>query len=408
MGGIRGRIENGFGRFARTIYRNRIKTIMVMLLITAAIVAQIPKITIDTSMEGFLHEEDPAMLAYNGFRDQFGRDEVVIVALQPQDVFDLEFLKILESLHDELEETVPYIDDITSMINARNTRGGKDDLIVEDLLETWPRNAQEMAVLRDRVLSNPVYRNTLISGDGRFTTIIIRTHSHSSIDQDSDFLEGFDTAAGEGPAAPDAAPKRAVYLTDAENSEVVMAVRRIVANYRTDDLPIWVAGSPVVTHFLKQTMMSDVRKFVLMATLTAGIVLFIMFRRISGVLLPLLVVFLSLLSTVGLMAMLGVPIKVPTQILPSFLLAVGVGTSVHILAIFFYRYRKSPNKEDAIAYAMEHSGLAVVMTNVTTAAGLIPFPPPSWHPSRTWGCLPASVSCWRSSTPLSSCRHCWR
>jgi predicted RND superfamily exporter protein len=63
-----------------------------------------------------------------------------------------------------------------------------------------------------------------------------------------------------------------------------------------------------------------------------------MFRRITGVLLPLVIVGSSLLCTVGIMAFLKVPIKVPTQILPSFLLAVGVGTSVHILAIFFRNY----------------------------------------------------------------------
>jgi len=99
----------------------------------------------------------------------------------------------------------------------------------------------------------------------------------------------------------------------------------------------------------------------------------IMFRRITGVVLPLIVVILSLLCTLGIMAFLGVSIKVPTQILPSFLLAVGVGTSVHILAIFFQRYRQSADKEDAIAYALGHSGLAVVMTNVTTASGLMSF-----------------------------------
>jgi len=228
-------------------------------------------------------------------------------------------------------------------------------------------------VLKERVLSNPVYRNTMISEDGRFTTIIIRTHSHSSAGQESELLDGFDDMVQDAPPAPYSETKRPVYLTDSENSEVVMAVRKVVEQYRTEDMLIWVAGSPVVTHFLKQSMMSDIRKFVLLATLTVGIVLFVMFRRISGVLLPLLVVFLSLLSTVGLMALLGVPIKVPTQILPSFLLAVGVGTSVHILAIFFHRYRDSANKEDAIVYAMEHSGLAVVMTNVTTAAGLVSF-----------------------------------
>jgi predicted RND superfamily exporter protein len=147
----------------------------------------------------------------------------------------------------------------------------------------------------------------------------------------------------------------------------------VVAGYRSNDLPIWVAGSPVVTHFLKQTMIRDIRTFLLLATAAVGIVLFAMFRRLSGVLLPLLVVILSLLDTIGLMALFGVAIKVPTQILPSFLLAVGVGTAVHILSVFFQHFDRNADKEAAIAYAMGHSGLAVVMTNVTTACGLASF-----------------------------------
>jgi len=88
---------------------------------------------------------------------------------------------------------------------------------------------------------------------------------------------------------------------------------------------------------------------------------------------PLIVVLLSLLSTMGLMAVFSVPVKLPTQILPSFLLAVGVGASVHILAIFYQRFREKDDKAEAIAYAMGHSGLAVVMTHVTTATGLLSF-----------------------------------
>ncbi len=370
---IRYRIEKGFEQFARGIYRHRIKTLLVILVITAAIISQIPKITVDTSMEGFLHKKDPAMLTYNAFRDQFGRDEMVIVALQPADVFDLQFLETLKRLHHDLEEKVPYVDDITSLINARNTRGDEDELIVEDLLEAWPQNAEDLAILKKRVLSNPLYQNMVVSADGRFTTLVIRTHSLSGGSPDVDLLDGFSDDGPAGPMQDDTRPQSAAYLTDQENSEVVEAVKAVAESYRGADLPIWVAGSPVVTHFLKQSMMRDVRTFLLLATAVVGIVLFAMFRRLTGVLLPLLVVFLSLLDTIGLMALSGVAIKVPTQILPSFLLAVGVGTSVHILAVFFQHFDRNADKEAAIAYAMGHSGLAVVMTNVTTACGLVSF-----------------------------------
>ncbi len=107
-------------------------------IIVVLFVLQIPNIKIDTSTEGFLHIDDPILLDYEEFRDQFGREEIAMVSLKPEKIFDPTFLKKLKSLHDDLEENLPFLDDITSLINARNTHGNKDVLIVEDLFETWP------------------------------------------------------------------------------------------------------------------------------------------------------------------------------------------------------------------------------------------------------------------------------
>ncbi|MEJ2220744.1 MAG: MMPL family transporter [Desulfobacterales bacterium] len=373
MKNFRNRIEAWFETYAHVIYRNRIKTIVITLILVAAMVSQIPKITIDTSTEGFLHADDPELVAYNDFRDQFGRDEVIIVAIQSADIFTQRFLKTIQKLHEELEENVPYIDDITSLVNARSTRGEADELIVEDLLENWPQNRDEMTALKKRVLANPLYKNLLISENATFTPIIIKTHSHSSLGKDVDVLEGFEENAAQDQNIKSGAADRQAYLTDEENSRAVNAVREVIEKYRAPDFNIFLTGSPVVTHFLKRSMMDDMRKFVALAVATVAILLFVMFRRVYGVLLPLVIVVLSLLATIGIMALAGVAIKVPTQILPSFLLAVGVGTSVHILAIFFQRLEQTNEKQEAIAYALGHSGLAVVMTNVTTASGLMSF-----------------------------------
>jgi hypothetical protein len=373
MKNFRNRIEKWFETYAHVIYRNRIKTIVIMLVLTAAMVSQIPKISIDTSTEGFLHRDDPALVAYNNFRDQFGRDEVIIIAIKSADIFSQRFLETIKKLHEELEENVPYIDDITSLVNARSTRGEVDELIVEDLLEHWPQNQSEMTAFKKRVLRNPLYKNLLISEDATFTTIIIKTHSHSSLGQDVDVLEGFEDEAAEDSSVKSKAAGQGAYLTDDENSQAVNAARGVIEKYRAADFQIYMAGSPVVTDFLKRSMINDMRKFMALAVASVAILLFVMFRRISGVFLPLVIVVLSLLSTLGIMALVGVAIKVPTQILPSFLLAVGVGTSVHILAIFYQRLRQANDKEEAIAYALGHSGLAVVMTNVTTASGLMSF-----------------------------------
>ncbi|MBC2704717.1 efflux RND transporter permease subunit [Desulfobacula sp.] len=365
---IRNKMEKWFESLARLIYHNRLKTLFIMFVIIAAIVSQLPNLTIDISTEGFMHKSDPARVDYDTFRDQFGRDELIIIAIRSPEVFKGNFLKKLKELHEDISENVPYIEDITSLINARNTRGEKDELIVEDLMDNWPETPEDIAVIKQRTLENQLYKNLLISEDSKVTTIVIRTQTYSSVGTDSDVLDGFEDEAKNLSATNDK-----LYLTDKENSEVVAAVNKIADKYRSSDFEIYIAGSSAVTHFLKQSMIKDVRRFLLLAFITVGAFLFIMFRRITGVILPLLIVILSLVSTISLMAAFKAPIKLPTQILPSFMLAVSVGYSVHILSMFYHNFRKSRSREEAIVFSMGHSGLAVVMTAATTAGGLFSF-----------------------------------
>src|SRR5690606_22065493 len=72
-------------------------------------------------------------------------------------------------------------------------------------------------------------------------------------------------------------------------------------------------------------------------------------------------------------------------ILPSFLLAVCVGDSIHLLAIFYKRFDAGDEKIDALQYAMSHTGLAILFTSITTAAGLASFSTSSLSPIAALG-----------------------
>lgn len=370
MSEFRQKIERGFETFAHLVYRWRWVVLFLMLILVASIASQLQKLTTATSNESFLRSDDPILLAYNDFREQFGRDEMIIIAIQPPDVFDLKFLNRLKVFHEELEDKVPHVEEITSLVNARNTRGEGDRLIVEDLLEQWPRNNEDLMALNKRVLSNPLYVNRLISEDGRFTTVVIQTNSLSGEANDRDVASGFDDA--ENPSK-NKKKEEPVFLTEKENAAVVMSVNKIVKRYQADDFRLYLAGSPVVTTMTKISMKKDMMLFIILAVLTIALCLFLLFRRLSGVIIPLLIVVLTLLSTLGLMALTGVPVTTVTMVLPSFILAVGVGDSVHILSIFYRQLQKTGKKKASVIHAMGHSGLAVVMTSLTTAAGLASF-----------------------------------
>ncbi len=263
MADFRKRTEEWFGSIARILYRNRFKTLLITFLTIAAIVSQIPKISIDISTEGFLHESDPTLIDYNAFRDQFGRDELIIVAVKSSEVFDKDFLHKLKDLHDELTENVPYIEDITSLINARSTRGKEDEIIVGELMENWPETPEEITIIKQWVFDNPLYKNTLISEDGKFTTILIKTQTYSSIGSNIEVLEGFEEdfkQDSKGPKEPGKSNERQ-FLTDKENSEAVNTVSEIVEKYEAPGFKVYIAGSSAVTHFLKKSMIKDMQRF---------------------------------------------------------------------------------------------------------------------------------------------------
>jgi hypothetical protein len=340
-------------------------------LLVGFFVFQIPSISIDTSSEALLKKEDPSLLEYNRFRDQFGRAELIVIAIQSPEIFSSTFLSRLRAFHQDLEEEIPYLREVTSLINARSTRGEKDSLIVKDLLEDWPKHPVDPAQLKTEVLSNPFYLNYLISEDAQVTAIIVETEAAvtGETSQAEDFLDAFDEKISET-ASPGETPH---YFSEKENKEVVTAINRVVEHHSRNDFPITVSGGPVVVDAFNRATMGDIRRCILLSLVSVALFLGILFRRVSGVILPMIIINAALFSTIGLMSLTGTPIKITTTVIPAFLLSVGVCDSVHVLAIFYRMLDRGQNKRDAIAKALGHSGTPTVMTSLTTTAGVLSF-----------------------------------
>jgi len=98
-----------------------------------------------------------------------------------------------------------------------------------------------------------------------------------------------------------------------------------------------------------------------------------LFRSVMAVALTLVTAFTAVVCGFAFFGISGIPLTSATQITPSFLLAVGVGNSVHLLAIFLQERARGSDVGDALAYSLGHSGFAIVMTGLTTAGSLLSF-----------------------------------
>lgn len=355
--------ENKLKNMGDFIGKNPKKIIFIMLVFSILLISNLPNITIDTSTEGFLHKHDPALVKYEEFKEQFGQDEKIMVVVKTKDIFDINFLKKLRELHEELENNVPHLNDITSLLNARNTRGEANTLIVEDLIEFTPTTHEELEKIKTLANNNVMYKNLLLNVDNTLTTIILEPNAYEG-SNNIDALAGFSDSENE---------EKLEFLSDVSKSKMVDAANSIKNKFSSENFEVVIAGSLAVNDYNKKSVQKDMQKFVKLVLLMMMIFLYIVFRRISAIFLPIFIVAISLLSTIGVMAYVGTPITIPTQILPSFLLAVGIGAVVHLLAMFYKHLNENGNKLEAISYSLGHSGLAIIMTSLTTAAGLLSF-----------------------------------
>ena len=82
MADIRDRIEPRFEHLAAFLCRRRWWVAIAVLAATIGLASGMARLTMDTSNEGFLHPDDPILAQYDAFKDQFGREDMILVAIE--------------------------------------------------------------------------------------------------------------------------------------------------------------------------------------------------------------------------------------------------------------------------------------------------------------------------------------
>src|SRR5262245_46009907 len=266
---IHDRIDLAFAAWGRLVSRWPMWTLLGALCVTAVPGAWVGGVRFDNSTQSFLHHDDPARVAYEAFRQQFGQDELALIAVRPPQLFERVFLERLRELQHALEAEVPHLQDVTTLINARSTRGDGDELIVEDLFATWPSDDAALAALRDRALATPLYRNTLFSRHYTYTMVSVRPRVHVEPSSAEQVLGGFDDEEPQAAAA---------LLSDEQTHDFLAAVQRVVARHDSPDFKLELVGGLVTNQHLNTMLEHDVTLFVIGAVILMAGILWVLFR----------------------------------------------------------------------------------------------------------------------------------
>ncbi|MBM4087806.1 MAG: RND family transporter [Planctomycetes bacterium] len=348
---------------AAMILRVRWITLLLVAAITAASGYFASKITIDTSLESWFLEDDATLRLYKQFRQTFGEDEFIVLALEADDVFQPDVLRALHRLTDEAE-SMAYVRRVTSVTNVEVLRRRGRSLRAAPLMSRLPATVEEAAALREDLSSYPLIAGSLASlPQGRAASVVVEL-SHDC----------------------DTFPKKAAVATELRaRAEACVAAADALSHVR-----VRIAGSPVLSDAISRYIEKDLRTFNPISLLVVMVSIYLMFRRFSVAFMALSVVGLATLWLLGLMGALNVKMNLLGPVLTMVILVVGVADSIHIFS-GYYDELECPGTEprEAIERALRHLLVPCCVTNLTTVVGFLSLLTSSLEPIRSFGVLGA-------------------
>jgi predicted RND superfamily exporter protein len=130
---------------------------------------------------------------------------------------------------------------------------------------------------------------------------------------------------------------------------------------------------PALAASLNSVMLRDLQVMLILSVIAQFIILFWLFRHLIGVIGPIIVVVLAVVWSLAMMATLCMPMTMLTNIMPAFLVCVGVADAVHLQSVYRQVRKRGLINHDAIVYAVSTTGMPILFTSLTTMAGLLSF-----------------------------------
>jgi len=308
-------------------------TLFTLALVTVIFGSFLKDLRLEFSIEQLFTQDDPRVERFLQFRDEFsGVDNILFLIYESNNPFSKENLDKNRQLIESLE-TIDGVESVTSLTNLELfTEGG--DYLLQPVYERIPYDTDSLLMAKKTIMQSELVRNYIISADGKMASIMIE------IDRDYNDYDG-----------------RKRILSEIDQFQMVV------------DWKWHQAGLPVIRTRYVQYMIQDNIRFLFPVALVISILLALLFRSFAGVLLPLIVIGLTIIWTVGLMAKMGIDINIISYMIPTLLMIISVSDSVHFMVKYFQALHEFGHRREALFQTIKKIGTALMLTSVTTAVG---------------------------------------
>jgi predicted RND superfamily exporter protein len=363
--------------FDRVVLRHPKTVILCVLIVVGFLGFGAGRFRLDASTDTLILENDEDLRYSRQISSRYGQQDFLVLTYTPgDDLFSPETLTTLARLRDDLQslESVSSVVSILDVPLLESPPVSLKELTGE--LPTLESPTADMNMAGSELRRSPLYQNLLVSSDLKTTALLIYL---SDDDVYRDLLENFNELRQKEDSGS-LTPKERADLKSVEEQyrqhkdvmrqrrhQDITAIRNIMDNYRRD-AEMFLGGVSMIADDMITFIKNDLKVFGLGVLLFLIIMLFIIFRRIRWILLPMLCCVVSAICMIGLLGWFSWEVTVISSNFISLQLIITLAIVIHLIVRYrelLVRNPQAPNRRlilDTVLLKLKPCVYAVLTT----------------------------------------------
>lgn len=423
-------LSNAFAEAPNKVLRFKSFVLTGLVVVSILMVYGIfTKTELDMTTDSFLDQSDPAIIALNEYRRQFGSDDSVFLVYRAKDgdVFSRESLTAVQQLTNDLRywqdldpndypesinnialdfNELNHVRRVQSIANLRYQENVGDTLFSNRLVPSvLPESDEELAAIKARALEHEDYLLAFYSADARYAAILIQTDFGAQPMADyvpavdaagislDDSFGSFDAFSGDG--GFDLEFDESVEIQEVNFEPVNMLgytnfhiMTKALYEKYSDHFDFYPVGNPPMMEFMME-ILTQMQVLGAVMVLIFTFLLWILFRSFSAVLWPMVTIAASMAWTWGITVWMGITISQMISLTVLLVFAVGIADCVHVMSAYFSYRRQGEEHYKALSLSYGKTGLALLVTTITTMAGVMALTTSDIIPIKVFGFMSA-------------------
>ena len=357
-------------------------TILLLIGIIIFSLYQAKNFNLDASSDALLLEGDKDLKYLREINERYGAKEFLVLTYTPVSSFiEKETILNLQLLKTKIEK-LTWVENVITVIDVpllKSTDENLMDRINNYKTLSYPEIDRKRGF--EEILNSPIYKNYVISEDGKTSGIVVYLKKDERLAEYLKIKDKYFNQIKESGLSKEERINYKKFLEEYENYKNLFNIRnhqnineiRDVINKYGENAKIHLGGIPMIADDMMSFIKSDIVVFGIGVFIFIILTLWLIFKNLKWVAMPLIGCATSVIIMIGLLGLLGWKVTVISSNFIALMLILNMAMNIHLTVRFLQLKKEFPSmsKNEAVLEASKKMMLPILYTVLTTICAFL-------------------------------------